>query len=247
MRKELVGGSDAHYFFFTSKPSSCKNLNQYFQEAWAGLDLPGAPTFTDVRTSIATHAKNTHSPGDRQKVSRFMCHDTSTADRFYALNLDAKQAAEQRRLFEAAVEGEDAPPGTPERPATSSRRKVAKRTRKRPPPAASPQKTEEGDDPTEEDPTEEDPTEEDQTEEDPTVERTPKKRRLRHRYYPVVQLSPLKSPNKVAQKLIKTARQRRALQTTVVPMTALERTALHKSALQRSAAKRQRKQTETFY
>lgn len=35
VREYLVGGSDAHYFFFTSKPSSCKNLNQYFQEAWA--------------------------------------------------------------------------------------------------------------------------------------------------------------------------------------------------------------------
>ncbi|CAM4733718.1 unnamed protein product [Leuciscus chuanchicus] len=41
VREYLVGGSDAHYFFFTSKPSSCKNLNQYFQEAWAGMDLPG--------------------------------------------------------------------------------------------------------------------------------------------------------------------------------------------------------------
>ncbi|XP_039528819.1 uncharacterized protein LOC120479993 [Pimephales promelas] len=80
MREELVGGGDAHYFFFTSKPSPCKNLNQYFQEAWAGLELPGTPTFTDVRTSIATHAKNTISPGDRHKVARFMCHDTSTAD-----------------------------------------------------------------------------------------------------------------------------------------------------------------------
>lgn len=55
MRSTLVGGKDAHYFFFTSKPSSCKNLNQYFQEAWAGMGLPGTPTFTDVRTSIATH------------------------------------------------------------------------------------------------------------------------------------------------------------------------------------------------
>ncbi|CAM4688133.1 unnamed protein product [Leuciscus chuanchicus] len=116
MRKELVGGSNAHYFFFTSKPSSYKSLNQYFQEAWAGMDLPGTPNFTDLRTSIATHAKNTHSPGDRHKVARFMCHDPSTADRFYALNLDAKQAAEQRSLFEADVEGEDAPPGDPEEP-----------------------------------------------------------------------------------------------------------------------------------
>ncbi|ROL50898.1 hypothetical protein DPX16_3532 [Anabarilius grahami] len=97
IRPYSVGGETANYFFFTSKPSSCKNLNQYFQEAWAGMGLPGSPTFTDIRTSIATHAKNSHTPGDRQKVAQFMCHDTSTADRFYALNLDAKQAAEHRR------------------------------------------------------------------------------------------------------------------------------------------------------
>lgn len=42
-----------------------------------------------------------------------MCHDTSTADRFYALNLNAKQAAEHRRLFEEAMVGDEAPAGSP--------------------------------------------------------------------------------------------------------------------------------------
>ena len=84
---------------------------------------------------LSVQAKNTHSPGDRHKVSRFMCHDTSTADRFYALNLDARQALEQRSLFESAVEGEDSPPGIPKRPATSSGPKLAQ-TRKLPSPAA---------------------------------------------------------------------------------------------------------------
>lgn len=139
MRSTLVGGKDAHYFFFTSKPSSCKNLNQYFQEAWAGMGLPGTPTFTDVRTSIATHvsipvhvsdvcvcvclfltfhlcfsfsiqAKNTHSPDDWCKVAKFMCYDTSKTDRFYALNLNEKQTVEHRRLFESAVKGEKTTP-----------------------------------------------------------------------------------------------------------------------------------------
>lgn len=91
---------------------------------------------------LSEQAKNTISPGDRHKVARFMCHDTSTADKFYALNLDAKQALEQRALFQAAVEGEDAPPGTPESPTTttssSSRRKASGKQRKRPAPSASP-------------------------------------------------------------------------------------------------------------
>ncbi|XP_048014510.1 uncharacterized protein LOC125247288 [Megalobrama amblycephala] len=126
MRPYLVGGEHAHYFFFTSKPSSCKNLNQYFQEAWAGMGLPGSPTFKDIRTSIATHAKNSHTPGDRRRWR------SSCADRFYALNLDARQAAEHRRLFE---EGEDAAPGSPK---TKSGKRPAKSSGKRRAPATSP-------------------------------------------------------------------------------------------------------------
>ncbi|XP_067249026.1 uncharacterized protein [Chanodichthys erythropterus] len=131
MRSILVGGKDAHYFFFTSKPSICKNLNQYFQEAWAGMGLPGTPTFTDVRNSIATHAKNTHCPDDWYKVAKFMCYDTSTADRFYALNLNAKQTAEHRRLFEIVVRGEETTPvkkvETRKRPITSRQKRACKR------------------------------------------------------------------------------------------------------------------------
>ncbi|XP_056094661.1 uncharacterized protein LOC130073220 [Rhinichthys klamathensis goyatoka] len=138
MRSTLVGGKDAHYLFFTSKPSSCKNLNQYFQEAWAGMGLLGTPTFTDVRTSIATHAKNTHSPGDWYKVAQFMCYDTSTDDGFNLPNLNAKQVAKHHHLFESAVEGEETMPvkkvKTRKRPATS-RPKRGKRPCKR---AASP-------------------------------------------------------------------------------------------------------------
>ncbi len=66
--------------------------------------------------SLSKQAKNTHCPDDRHKVAQFMCHDTTTADRFYALNLDAKQAAEHRRLFDSAVVGEEAEEAVPESP-----------------------------------------------------------------------------------------------------------------------------------
>ncbi|XP_073730818.1 uncharacterized protein [Misgurnus anguillicaudatus] len=113
LRDRLVGGPDARLFFYTSTPNPCKNLNNYFQGAWVSMGLPGKPTFMDVRTSIATHARNTHSKADREKVSKFMCHDTSTADRFYAMNLNVKQAVEHRRLFEGALVGEEVSPAKP--------------------------------------------------------------------------------------------------------------------------------------
>ncbi|KAI7808200.1 hypothetical protein IRJ41_020067 [Triplophysa rosa] len=105
LKDQLPGGLGAKFFFFVSTPNPCKNLNNYFQEAWKAMGLPGCPTFTDVRTSIASHANFTHAPENRLKLCKFMCHDVCTADTFYVTNLTAKQAVEHRRLFEAALEG----------------------------------------------------------------------------------------------------------------------------------------------
>nr|XP_055062895.1 uncharacterized protein LOC129445926 [Misgurnus anguillicaudatus] len=55
IKDQLPGGTTATFFFFTSMPNPCKNLNNYFQEAWKFIDFPGTPTFTDIRTSIASH------------------------------------------------------------------------------------------------------------------------------------------------------------------------------------------------
>ncbi|CAM4574994.1 unnamed protein product [Leuciscus chuanchicus] len=107
IRRRLPGGSSAKYFFFTSTTNVCKKLVTYFRDAWKSMGLPGNPNFTDLRTSIASHAKFTHSEGDRLKVSKFMCHDVQTADKFYVTNLSATQALEHRKLFEAALLGED--------------------------------------------------------------------------------------------------------------------------------------------
>ncbi|KAI7805290.1 hypothetical protein IRJ41_004054 [Triplophysa rosa] len=84
LKDQLPGGLGAKLFFFVSTPNPCKNLNNYFQEAWKAMGLPGCPTFTDVRTSIASHAKFTHAPENRLKLCKFMCHDVRTADIFYA-------------------------------------------------------------------------------------------------------------------------------------------------------------------
>lgn len=50
-------------------------------------------------------------------MAAFMCHDTTTADKFYSMNLSTKQVAEHRDLFEAAAEGEDT--HAPERPTST--------------------------------------------------------------------------------------------------------------------------------
>ncbi|XP_073695497.1 uncharacterized protein [Garra rufa] len=107
IRKRLPGGKTAKYFFFTSTTNICKKLITYFREAWKSMGLPGNPSFTDIRSSIASHAKFTHSEDGRMKIAKFMCHDVQTADRFYVTNLSTKQAIEHRMLFEAALQGVD--------------------------------------------------------------------------------------------------------------------------------------------
>ncbi|KAA0701564.1 hypothetical protein E1301_Tti023204 [Triplophysa tibetana] len=54
-------------------------------------------------------ARNNGSVEDRLKLSHFMCHDTRTADKFYACNLNTKEAWEHRQLFEKVLEGPDVP------------------------------------------------------------------------------------------------------------------------------------------
>ncbi|XP_039545679.1 histone deacetylase HDT3-like [Pimephales promelas] len=121
VKDQLPGGPSAKFLFFTSTPNPCKNLNSYFQEAWKSMGLPGCPTFTDVRTSIASHIKFTHTNDDRVKLSKFMCNDTRTADKFYVANLTPQQAMEHRRLFDTALEGEER--GSPSKQPTSIKHK----------------------------------------------------------------------------------------------------------------------------
>lgn len=130
VRPRMMGGIVSPYFFSTSTANPCKNLNEYLQEAWTTMKLPGKPNFTDFRSSIATYvsmvlmklllssalwhdltltlvflsqARAALGEDDRKKVARFMCHDLSTAAKFYALNLTPREAQDQRKIFERVV------------------------------------------------------------------------------------------------------------------------------------------------
>ncbi|MEQ2272070.1 hypothetical protein XENORESO_014197 [Xenotaenia resolanae] len=71
---------------------------EYLQLVWTEMGLPGRPTFIDIRSAVATHAKNFHPPEIRSRLSSVMCHDTATADKFYVRHLDMEQSLEIRRL-----------------------------------------------------------------------------------------------------------------------------------------------------
>ncbi|KAL0152501.1 hypothetical protein M9458_052224 [Cirrhinus mrigala] len=133
LRSTLLGGKDATYFFFYFKVGLLQKFKPIFS---GGVGEHGLAGHTHIHRredlhrhprkhscSMFLHAKNTHCPDDRRKVAQFMCHDTATADRFYALNLNAKQAAEHRRLFETAVASDEAEPAESTKQATRPKRK----------------------------------------------------------------------------------------------------------------------------
>ncbi|XP_027867842.1 uncharacterized protein LOC114141482 isoform X2 [Xiphophorus couchianus] len=93
--------------FFNTNHRHVKNITLFARNAWAAMLLPGRPSLTDIRTAVATMCRNTHSSEVRTQMSRVMCHDTRTADRFYAMQLDVNQMAEMRRRF-AQCMGEEA-------------------------------------------------------------------------------------------------------------------------------------------
>uniref|UniRef100_A0A1A8QRW1 Serine/arginine repetitive matrix 1 n=3 Tax=Nothobranchius rachovii TaxID=451742 RepID=A0A1A8QRW1_9TELE len=81
VRRQLKPEGDLFFFGATAQPN--KNLVRYMQAAWEEMGLSGKPTFTDLRTAIASHlqAKERHVPQVREMISAAMCHDVRMADK----------------------------------------------------------------------------------------------------------------------------------------------------------------------
>ncbi|KAF7214730.1 transcript variant X2 [Nothobranchius furzeri] len=101
VRQKLKPEGDLVFFGATAQPN--KNLVHFLQTAWEEMGLSGKPTFTDLRTAIASHAKERHIPQVRELISAAMCHDVRTADKFYTVFLDPVKCAAMRDMFEEAT------------------------------------------------------------------------------------------------------------------------------------------------
>ncbi|KAJ8333411.1 hypothetical protein SKAU_G00414190 [Synaphobranchus kaupii] len=62
------------------------------------MGLPGKPTFTDIRTAVATHNHTVNDPEVRKMVAEYMCHDLTTQNRFYALHHGVREAKKLRQF-----------------------------------------------------------------------------------------------------------------------------------------------------
>ncbi|KAJ8333412.1 hypothetical protein SKAU_G00414200 [Synaphobranchus kaupii] len=88
-------------FFSMTGMGPAKSLLKFFKQVWAEMGLPGKPTFTDIRTAVATHNHTVNDPEVRKMVAEYMCHDLTTQNRFYALHHGVREA-KTRRIFTKA-------------------------------------------------------------------------------------------------------------------------------------------------
>ncbi|XP_034080988.1 uncharacterized protein LOC117551982 isoform X2 [Gymnodraco acuticeps] len=102
--KGTLTGTNNRYFLCTAGKNPSRNLASLLRLAWTDVGLKGPINFTDLRTVHADNAKRFQDIGNRQRVSDFMCHNTATADTFYAKNPSLKDAADIRMLFTESLQ-----------------------------------------------------------------------------------------------------------------------------------------------
>ncbi|XP_071062411.1 uncharacterized protein [Pseudochaenichthys georgianus] len=96
--------TQSRYFLYTEGKNPFRKLAYSLRLAWADVGLRSPINFTDLRTVHADNAKRFQDKGNRQRVSDFMCHNTATADTFYANNPSLKEAADIRLLFTESLQ-----------------------------------------------------------------------------------------------------------------------------------------------
>nr|XP_033949454.1 uncharacterized protein LOC117454350 isoform X1 [Pseudochaenichthys georgianus] len=102
--KETLTCTQNRYFLYTAGKNPSRNLAYFLRLAWADVGLKCPINFTDLRTVHADNTKRFQDPGNRQRVSDFMCHKTATADTFYFKNPSLKEAADIRLLFTESLQ-----------------------------------------------------------------------------------------------------------------------------------------------
>ncbi|KAK3506417.1 hypothetical protein QTP70_015748 [Hemibagrus guttatus] len=78
-------------------------MDQYFKEAWEGIDLGIAPTFNMMRSSLATYAKRQLGHKTYRKVATFMCCDEHTDKKLYQADDPAEAILWSRYLSVLAI------------------------------------------------------------------------------------------------------------------------------------------------
>ncbi|KAE8277197.1 hypothetical protein D5F01_LYC24966 [Larimichthys crocea] len=91
-------GTDSTNIFHTSQGCRLTKPSNFLYLAWTDAGLKGPVSFNLIRSSVATQAERHLSETERRKVARAMCHDPTTAEKFYVALPTRELAYENRRL-----------------------------------------------------------------------------------------------------------------------------------------------------
>ncbi|KAM7401468.1 hypothetical protein PAMA_005597 [Pampus argenteus] len=91
-------GKDSANIFHTFQGCKLSKPSRFLHLAWSDAGLKGPVSFTLIRSSVATQAERHLSETERRKVARAMCHDPTTAERFYVALPTRETAYENRKL-----------------------------------------------------------------------------------------------------------------------------------------------------
>ncbi|KAL6455543.1 hypothetical protein MHYP_G00353940 [Metynnis hypsauchen] len=111
--KGLIEVSAAHFggdqcpYVFQFDGKQLYKLNMELKSAWNHVGMQGYIRFGLIRTAIANQAKKHLLAEERRLVCEAMCHDVSTADRFYTTVPDIVEIFCIRDLRVKAMEQED--------------------------------------------------------------------------------------------------------------------------------------------
>ncbi|KAM7386012.1 hypothetical protein PAMA_008908 [Pampus argenteus] len=100
MTKEHVANADQWNNGTRFQVLGCKlsKPSKFLHLAWSDAGLKGPVSFTLIRSSVATQAERHLSETERRKVARAICHDPTTAERFYVALPTRESAYENRKL-----------------------------------------------------------------------------------------------------------------------------------------------------
>ncbi|XP_038550420.1 uncharacterized protein LOC119891063, partial [Micropterus salmoides] len=91
-------GQASDYVFHTTLGKQIGKAGNFLHLAWVDCGMKGTISFNKIRSSVSTQANQYLSEKERKQVAKAMCHDPSTAERFYVALPDKVTGYETRRL-----------------------------------------------------------------------------------------------------------------------------------------------------
>ncbi|XP_034722279.1 uncharacterized protein LOC117941332 [Etheostoma cragini] len=97
-------GQECEFVFHTASGRQLQKPLGFLNAALVDAGMQGNITFTQIRSSVSTQASKHLSEKERKQVAKEMCHDPSTAERFYVALPDKVNGYKTRRLRLKAME-----------------------------------------------------------------------------------------------------------------------------------------------